>query len=597
MSTTSRRGLYAAITGFAFFFSNAVAQSIYPPSSVMQAGSNVTLELRQVWTSTIQGKDEDGDWTGNARGRDGTQGKLFSLAGEQGSFVFVVLYGNNTSEYCILEDRSSASGTRANAVYDGFRAYRANRDGKVVDDEADCRVTVTSGSSTATTPPPPPQPGNPPALPGQTVAVNPPLTWPVKLEISQKWEWRLDDRAVVYRSTFSGVDANGVFNGTLITDGASDPVRSRTLQVFYAPAQDTLAAYATDPEGGVTVCSFVGAKSLQSNVLVGDTYFRRPGSNTFDVVANTLCRANLPAATNTALPPVPTPPQPNLSFPPPVSIGQTWTVSIPPKGTWNLSINTRDPKDGSLDGSATSPSGNGSGVYANEGQNAFFLIIYKNAGRDTAVGCFLDSSTVRGSSIEGESIEIDLKTGDPIELGTRCTVTLNGSASGGNSINPSPSQVLTASLPPKVGQTWRIDANGFEPWTLTFSTIEDGSPTGLLKQGNTSGDTFFLATNNGLRTFYMLSNRSANACAFSNNAQARGASIGGGNLYAIRVQNDQFKLDDLGTTCTATLISSSGTVQYKQTSAFSSAIRALSSSLEFNVQQSALFDLVRAALN
>jgi hypothetical protein len=594
MATTSRRGLYAAIIGFVFFFSNVAAQSIYPPSGVIRAGSNITLELRQVWTSTIQGKDEDGDWTGNAQKRDGTQGKLFSFDGEENSFIFQVLYGNNTSEYCILEDRSSASGNRMNAVYEGFRAYKANGNSEVADDDADCRVTVSNGSNATTAPQQPIAPGNPPTLPGQASATNPLLAWPVKLEVSQKWEWRFGDRSVVYRSTFSGVDANGVFNGTLITDGASDPVRSRTLQVFYAPTQDTLAAYATDPEGGVTVCSFVGAKSLQNNVLVGETYFRRAGSSTFDVVANTPCRANLQAATNAALPPVPGPPQTNLSFPPQVSVGQTWTISIPPKGTWNLSINARDPKDGSLNGIATSPSGNGSGVYVTEDQNALFLIVYKNAGRDAAVGCFLDSSTVRGSSIEGDSVELDLKSGDPIELGTRCTVILNGPASGSTS---SPIQTQAASLPPKVGQTWRIDASGFEPWALTFSTIEDGSPTGTLKQGNASGETFFSATSNGLRIFYMLSNRNANACVFSNSAQARGDSIGGGNLYAIRVENDQLKLDDLSTTCTATLISTNGTLLRKQSNALSSAIRALSSNLEFNFVPSTWGDLARTALN
>jgi hypothetical protein len=580
MGTMSRCGFRAAITGFTVLFSSAMAQNIYPPSNVMQVGSNVTLELRQVWTSSVQGKDDEGDWTGRARGRDGTQGTMYGFAGREGSFLFQVIYGNNTSEYCVLEDRSSASGNRNTAVYEGFRGYQANRDAQITDDQADCRVTVTNGSSAAIQPAqqPPTQPGGPPALPGASSPTNPPLTWPIKLEVSQKWEWRLGDRAVVYRSTFSGVDTNGVFNGTLLTDGAADPVRSRSLQVFYAGAQDTLAAYATDPEGGVTVCSFTGAKSLQNNVLVGETYFRRPGSSTFDVVANTPCRANLAGASASAATPAPIVTQPSLSFPPQVSVGQTWTVSIPPKGTWNVSVNSRDPKDGSMDGTANGSSGNGVAVYLSEGGDALFLIVYKSGGRDAAVACLLDPNAVRGSTIEGDSAELDTQTGDAVELGTRCSVTLNGGAN-----TTAPSATLTAAFPPKVGQTWRVEALGFEPWELNLTTLDDGAPSGTVKQGSATGEALTGTTNSSI-IFYMLTDRGAHACAFQSNSQSRGATFNGGNLYQISVVNNQLKFDDLKVKCSATLIGATGMLlQQPMTTDSNSALQTLARVLERQV--------------
>jgi hypothetical protein len=594
MGIMSRSGLYTAITGVALVFSSAAAQNIYPPSNVMQVGSNVNLELRQVWTSAIAGKDEDGDWTGNVRGRDGTQGKLFAFSGEQGSFIFQVIYGNNTSEYCILEDRSSASGNRNTAVYEGYRFYKANRDSKIVDDDADCRVTVNNGSNAVTQPTqqpaqPPTQPGGPPALPG--ASSNPPLTWPVKLEVSQRWEWRLGDRPVVYRSTFSGVDGNGVFNGTLLTDGSGDPVRSRTLQVFYASAQDTLAAYATDPEGGVTVCSFVGAKSLQNNVLVGETYFRRPGSSSFDVVANTPCRANLAGAATVIAPPTP---PPAAAFPPQVSIGQRWSVSVPQRGSWTISVDQRDAKTGWFVGAATGTPSNGTGLFFFEDDQYIVMISYRSGSRTLTVGCALDADGVRGSSFEGDSVDVDLSTGDVDDTGTRCTVAPSGGGSV-NSGNNSPTPSLSASLPPKVGQTWRIDASGFEPWTLVFNTIDDGDPTGTLKQGNNTGETFFSTTSNGLRIFYMLGNRTSNACVFQSNAQVRGASIGGGNLFSIRVVNDQPKFDDLNTVCTATLVGTNGTL-VTTPSASHVALKAMTSTFEFARNANPWADLARVIL-
>ena len=419
---------WGAVLAFGAFFGNlgAQAQNAYPPSNIIKAGTQVSLELRQTWTAAISGKDSDGDWTGDARGANGTAGKLFSFSTSSSGFVFQVAYSGAT-EYCLLQNSSNVvNSSGGNATYQGIRAYKQGT-ADPASDNANCRVTV---SNQAAQPAPAPQPVPQPVPlpnPSGAQAQLPALTFPPRLDVGQRWEFRLGNRAIVYRAAFTGVENRGgtnVYLGTLLTDGSGDPFASRKLEAFQSG--DTFAAYATDPQGGITVCSFTGSSSLQNNVLTGAVFFK----NASDVQFRTLsdpgsapCRANLEPVQGAVVQPVPQPVPKNLvaTFPP--KIGQSWTVTIDGLAPWVINFRALD-QDGDPTGTALQNGVSRAALaFTSDGLKIFGLAGDNNA---QYLCVFAANAQANGATLAGgTALLLPQGANSPQNLNKSCTATLN----------------------------------------------------------------------------------------------------------------------------------------------------------------------------
>jgi hypothetical protein len=556
----------------------AQAQNVYPPSNILRVGSQLTFELRQQWTGTVAGKDPDGDWQGNARAANGTQGQFVGFAVPSSNNYAFQVGTATSSEYCVLTPSSVSSNSGGVVVYTGSRLSQQGN-AQAVNDNATCRVTVNNGGGGTTTQPvqppptqpiqPPSQPVQPPSLPGtQTQAQLPALTFPPRLEVGQRWEFRLGNRAIVYRAALTAQEnRNGtiVYTGTLVTDGAGDPIASRKLEVFFA--QDTLAAYATDPQGGVTVCSFQGAASLQNNVLTGAVFYRAPGQQQFSTLtaaSDAPCRANLEPIQGTGVVQPTNPIQPPstqaLSPSVPAQVGDTWriaangNVGLEP---WTLQF-TKSDQDG-VTGTATQDTGRGdvSAFKTNDGGYAFLMGV-----NNRVVGCLLVANTpVTNGTLLGQLFEIVQVNGQnqARSLNTSCTATLTarGGSTGGTGVIPPPTQPLTASLPVQVGDTWSISASGYQPWTLQFTKLDDGDPAGTATQGNARGDAFAIKGNDGSHAFLMGIGGRNFYCFIQPNTRFQGNSILGG-LGELIGSGNNAQAQNLNTPCTATLTARGG---------------------------------------
>jgi hypothetical protein len=558
----------AAVVG-ALLGNAAQAQNAFPPSNILRIGSQLTFELRQQWTGTVAGKDSDGDWQGNARAANGTQGQFVGFAVSNGSNYAFQVGTSASSEYCILAPNSVSSNSGGVVVYTGSK-FSQQGNAQAVNDNTACRVTVNNGSGAVTQPTqpvqPPTQPIQPPSLPGGTTtqAQLPPLTFPPRLEVGQRWEFRLGNRNIVYRSALTSQEnRNGtaVYIGTLVTDGAGDPVASRKLEVFFA--QDTLAAYATDPQGGVTVCSFQGAGSLQNNVLTGAVFYRAPGQSQFTTLtaaSDAPCRANLEPVQGTGVQPVnpiqPPPPSQNLIPSVPAQVGDTWrivangNIGLEP---WTLQF-TKSDQDG-VSGTATQGTGRGevSAFKTNDGGYAFLMGV-----NNRLIGCLLVANTpVTNGALLGQMVEVVQINGQnqARSLNTSCTASLTargGSTAGtGGTITP-PATTFTASLPAQVGDTWQISANGYQTWTLQLTKLDDGDPAGTVTQGNARGDGFAIKGNDGSHAFLMGIGGRNFYCFIQPNTRFQGNSIQGG-LGELIGSGNNAQAQSLNTPCIATL--------------------------------------------
>ncbi len=540
--------LLAAVVTFSGF--EARAQNAYPPSNILKAGSQVSLELRQTWTSTIKGKDSDGDWTGDAKGSNGTAGTLFSFSQNNGSFVWQVAFTGG-SEYCLLPNATSVNSSLSSTnrvVYEGVRLNKVGNADPVADNIG-CRVVVNNGGSqpapTPPAPPPPPTPSN----------NNPPaLSWPVNLAVGQKWEFRLGNRPVVYRVAFSSVENRGgtnVYLGTLNTEGTADPVAQRKLEIFYSA--DTLAAYATDPQGGVTVCSFQGSSSLQNNVLTGAVYFRAAGASQFTTLtdANSApCKANLePQSGAIATPPAP-PTQVQASFPP--KVGQSWTVSIDGIAPWIIKYNSVDKTD--VVGVATQSGVNQEALAFTTSAGAK---VFAMTGKDGVYYCVFGATIqANGASfVGGTSVFQATNAKELTDLQKSCTATITADVSGSTTVvsnTPITPTNLVASFPPKPGQTWVLNIDGLSPWTMNFTKLDsDGDPTGTATQNGVT-KAVFAFVDEGEQYFQVFDAKSTVFyCVFPANTRPNGAVASGGDAFT--APNSQADLVAMNKSCSVTL--------------------------------------------
>ncbi len=544
------------LVGALLSFLEAKAQNAYPPSGFIKVGSQVSLELRQTWSSTVSGKDADGDWTGDVRGTNGTVGKLFAFSQNNNGFAFQVAYAG-ASEFCILAGANAvASSSGSSTTYVGTRFYKQGT-GSTSNDNAQCRVTVSNGGGTVTQPVQPTQPIQPPTLPSPQAQI-PALTFPPRLEVGQRWEFRLGNRPVIYRGALTALDsARNVYTGSLLTENApnsgfaGDTIRERKLEMFFA--QDTLAAYATDPQGGVTVCSFAGAGTLQNNVLTGAVFYRAPGASQFSTltaITDAPCKINLEpvAQANQPVSPIqPIQPTPTLSATVPAQVGDTWRVAATGYEPWILSFTSLDKGDAA--GTATQGTARGEtlGIKLSNGGYSFLIGI-----TNRIFACTLaPNATAQGATLNGSLFEIVTvgNQNQTKDLNASCGATLTAR---GATVVTQPVQTLSANFPPRVGQTWTITIDGFAPWVILFKDIDkDGDPSGTgLQNGIARQGVAFL--NQGSKVFLMAGdNNLLYYCIFAANVQANGATFSGG--VASQAAQGAQSLTPLNKSCTATL--------------------------------------------
>ncbi len=519
----------------------AKAQNPYPPSGFIRIGSQVSLELRQSWTSTVSGKDVDGDWTGDVRGANGTVGKFFALALNGGAFRFQVAY-SGASEFCDLTGTNSVINSSANSVtYSGNRAFKQGA-GVITSDNTTCRVVVSNAASPVIQQPVQPvQPIQPPTLPS-TQAQLPALTFPPRLEVGQRWEIRLGNRAIVYRGVLNSLDsARNVYIGTLTTDGIGDPIAQRKFEVFFA--QNTLAMYATDPQGGTTVCSFAGAGTLQNNVLTGTVFFKTATETQFrslTAVQDAPCKANLEPVQQAVQPVSPIqpvqpvqpvqPPAQNLTPSLPARVGDTWRIvangnlGLDP---WVLTFSRTD-TDGTLVGTASQGNGRGeaNGLKTTDGGYAFVMEV-----NNRVIACLTVANTpVVNGGFLGQLVEIAQNQAK--SLNTSCTLTLTSRGGTTSTVVTPPVQSLAAAFPPKVGQTWTITIEGLSPWVVLFQDLNKDNELSGTGLQNGLARRVLAYLNNGLKIFAMAGeNDVIYYCAFAANIQAVGATLSGGVAY------------------------------------------------------------------
>jgi hypothetical protein len=551
-----------------FLGTTAQAQNAYPPSGILRVGSQLSFELRQQWTGTVEGKDSEGDWTGQARAASGAQGSFVGFTVPNSSNYAFQVGTSQSSEYCVLAGATSVvSSNNGVYVYSGAKFTQQGNSNATADNTA-CRVTVNNGGGTgvAVTQPiqPPTQPIQPPGLPStQTQSQIPALTFPPRLEVGQRWEFRLGNRPIVYRTALTAQEnRNGtiVYSGTLVTNGTGDPIASRKLEVFFA--QDTLAAYATDPQGGVTVCSFQGAASLQNNVLTGTVFYRAPGQSQFSTLnapTDAPCRANLEpvqGAIQQPNNPIQPPPTQNLTPSLPAQVGDTWrivangTIGLEP---WLVNFTRTDP-DGVI-GTAAQGAGRGdaNGFRTNDGGYAFVMNV-----NNRQIACLIVANApVTNGGFLGQLIELAQNQAKSLNTSCTATLTARGGSTGGTGVIAPPTQTFTASLPAQVGDSWQISANGFQTWTLQFSKLDDGDPAGTATQGNARGDGLAIKGNDGTHAFLMNINNRTYYCLVPANARFQGSSIQGA-LGELVGSGNNVQAQSLNTACTATLTARGG---------------------------------------
>jgi hypothetical protein len=535
----------------------AQAQNAFPPSNVLRVGSQITFELRQQWTGTVSGKDADGDWNGQARAANGTQGSFVGFAVPNSTEYAFQVGTNQSSEYCVLAGANSVvSNSGGTVVYSGSR-FSQQGSGNPVNDNTVCRVTVNNGTG-ATQPIQPPiqQPIQPPSLPGtQTQSQLPTLTFPPRLEVGQRWEIRLGNRPIVYRSALTAQENRSgtiVYTGTLVTDGTGDPIASRKLEVFFA--QDTLAMYATDPQGGVTVCSFQGAASLQNNVLTGTVFYRAPGQSQFSTLTaptDAPCRANLEPVQGAIQPPSnPIQPPATQTFTAslPAQVGDTWQISASGYQTWTLQLTKLD--DGDPAGTVTQGTARGEGfaIKGNDGTHAFLMGI-----GNRSFYCLIPANArFQGSSVQGALGEL-IGSGNNVQaqsLNTACTATLTARGGSTGGIVQPPAQTLTASFPPKVGQTWTLLIEGLAPWNIVFDRSNQDGVSGKGTQSGITGNAFAFV--DGDENWFQVSGGNlVYFCIFPARPQVSGSSLVGGTAFS--APNPNAQLTRLNRTCSATL--------------------------------------------
>ena len=245
------------------------------------------------------------------------------------------------------------------------------------------------------------------------------------------------------------------------------------------------------------------------------------------------------------------------SFPP--KPGQAWSLTIDGLAPWAINFTKLD-SDGDPTGSATQ-----NGVT----KTAFAFTIPVNTGRRyfqvfdarAVYYCiFPNAVQVSGSSlIGGQAFTAPTPDADAVPMNKACTAAITADPSQASSPQPPappPIGLLSASFPPKPGQSWTLTIDGLAPWALNFTKLDsDGDPTGTGVQSGSSKPVFAYKLQSGTYRFQVFDARSAIfVCDFPVGATINGATVVGG--AAGTAPNQDANLTPLNKSCSVTLLSS-----------------------------------------
>ncbi len=292
--------------------------------------------------------------------------------------------------------------------------------------------------------------------------------------------------------------------------------------------------------------AFIGGASLRST--------RNPnGSGNIVSPLNTSCVAALGSSVQLAgSNPVQPPPVPQTliaSFPP--KPGQSWTLNIDGLAPWAINFTKLD-ADGDPAGTGTQ-NGISKPAYAFTVQSGrrYFQTFDANA---VYYCIFPNQVQVSGSSlIGGQAFTAPNPDANATSMNRACSATITADSNASAIIQP-PAPSLTASLPPKPGQSWTLTIDGFAPWALNFTKLDsDGDPTGTGTQNGVAKPVFAYATQSGAYRFQVFDSRSTAVyvCDFPRNTPISGSSINGG--VAGSAPNSDSNLTPLNRTCSVTI--------------------------------------------
>lgn len=400
----------------------APAGAVWPPSNLLREGVTLRLETRQVWTGSIAGKDDQGDWTGKLTGANGTRANVFAYLNDNGTFEFQIAYTLNSVaqyEYCTLDRNGSPVSP---GIYAGKRYFAPSKDAQAQPD-GDCRVVIGAVSSQVNPQPSPPSPQPQPQPP----TVGPALPWPSNIAVGQTWRVSITGaQAASFTLNLTGVDEYETPSGKLGV---------QTISMFPSRSQEsTVIEIIGAPGTPIISCTFKGAGSVRGSSLVGgkvQTRFNRgalpveqPGTCEATLVSGGSAAAVAPmaptAVTPATNPQIGTPPV-TTAWPLKLEVGQSWRAEIQGVGSWNVNFNILD-RDGYPKGIA-SPNGAGATLDA-----AFFYFQDDNDMRlrlttgDTLYRCIFERNEINGLTFSGWRY-VDSADGQSLDkTDQRCTM-------------------------------------------------------------------------------------------------------------------------------------------------------------------------------
>ena len=412
------------------------SSAVWPPSNALRDGVALRVETRQVWTGSITGKDDQGDWTGRVTGANGGRGNVFAYMNDDGTFEFQIAYtpGSVTQyEYCTLDKNGSQV---SSGVYAGKRYFAPNKDAPAQPD-GDCRVTIGAASSQAA-PQPSPQPTPPPP---QTQASGPALPWPSNISVGQSWRVVITGaQATTFTLNLTGLDEFETPSGKL---GA------QTISMFPSRSQEaTVIEIIGSPGAPIISCTFKGASSVRGQSLVGGKVQTRVNRGALPVEQPGTCEATLvsggsgaaaapvapTAATSASNPQTSTPPL-TTAWPLKLEVNQSWRAEIQGVGSWNVTFKILD-RDGYPQGSAV-PNGSGLALEA-----AFFYFQNDNDMRlkltsgNTLYRCIFERDEISGLTFSGWRY-VDSADGKSLDkTAQRCTMQYIGRVTLSSMIDP-----------------------------------------------------------------------------------------------------------------------------------------------------------------
>jgi serine protease Do len=270
-------------------------------------------------------------------------------------------------------------------------------------------------------------------------------------------------------------------------------------------------------------------------------------------------------------PPLPINPQPvqpvtnnpvgSPNFPP--KPNETWTVVLDGLAPWTLNFTALD-RDGDITGTATQNSIK-TETWAFQMSNKvyrFQMIASDNSGG--SFFCDFDRLQVSGNAFIGGRSGRSARNpngGNNVftALNTSCVAAFGSSVqlAGNQPIQPPTiPQALTASFPPKPGQTWTLTIDGLAPWTINFTKLDsDNDPTGTSTQNGVTKTAFAFTVQSGQRYFQVFDAQSVYYCVFPNAVQRNGSSLIGGQAFT--APNPEANATNMNRACVVTITSDS----------------------------------------